>query len=664
MAGFHLHQATTSFVAMLRRPRVRTWLFPAVVTLLVLVFGGLQISGSSVGVYYRYFYGSKPDPSLIFGYPQPVRGDEWNTITPILVSQARTGYHLHNPDIGLGEDMSVILNVPYKNWLVIFQPWNVLFLILPLATAFALSWWFLGGLLAVITYFLALKFLPGRHVLAVLISIFLTASPMIQWWYRSYILVPVALAFAAVLICIRMVEKPQAWWAQLGWSVLLGYLLAVFVFVEYPPFQDMSAIAAVLLFAGWLLKKNYFQPPNRQRLLQAVPYLIGALLLTFGLLAGYYLQDKQAILALAHTTYPGKRVYPSGQAGLAVLAHLLASPFSAELQRHTAAAVSYWANQSEASLFIEYSPLLLLPAGYVLVMSYRRSKKMAWDVAALVLGSLIFYAYLFVPHLTAAFSWLLLDKVPPDRLFMGIGLLDFLLLLVLSGYFAKRPLRRWLVAGMVVLSFIVFTWAGLYTRIHNPGYIQSSLLIYAAAAWMALALGLLLLGRLRLGWGLLTILTLISVVRVNPLYKGLSPLTTTPLSRSIQSLARSHPNDYWLTSSFTLQEYPLANGAKSITGDYSYPQFPLWRVFDPQGKQTFAYNRALHALAQIGSRNSVRLLSTNTIELQVNPCSSIVRKLHLGYFLTTAPLTNRCLRPVQTIAFPAVTTYIYAFPGA
>lgn len=132
-----------------RRPsfRVRPVLaFPLVIFVLVFLATALRISGTSVGVY-DYVLDDDPSDGLALGQPRTVRSDEWAVNTPFTLSQTQNGFSMYDDNIGTGQDMAVVLDVPYADWSAVFRPQNMPFFILPSEFAFALKWWSLAALL-------------------------------------------------------------------------------------------------------------------------------------------------------------------------------------------------------------------------------------------------------------------------------------------------------------------------------------------------------------------------------------------------------------------------------------------------------------------------------------------------------------------------------------
>src|SRR6185295_13851175 len=101
----------------LRRLQNSIWFFPAILLLPLLLLTIFKISGSSIGVYNNILYAkTQPAPGLLLNKPREVRSDEWVVNTPMTIAQAQNGYARVNTNIGNGQDMSVVLDVPTKDW--------------------------------------------------------------------------------------------------------------------------------------------------------------------------------------------------------------------------------------------------------------------------------------------------------------------------------------------------------------------------------------------------------------------------------------------------------------------------------------------------------------------------------------------------------------------
>ncbi len=115
------------------------WIFPAILTLLLIVFTVFKISGSSIGIYQNYFYPGQKDNNLIAGTPQSIRSDEFLNNTQMTIAQSKNHFAQINKNLGYGENMSLVEDSPYKSWSELFKPHNSAFLYSQLITPLLLS---------------------------------------------------------------------------------------------------------------------------------------------------------------------------------------------------------------------------------------------------------------------------------------------------------------------------------------------------------------------------------------------------------------------------------------------------------------------------------------------------------------------------------------------
>src|SRR5438093_230927 len=99
------------------------WFFPVILLIPLVVATALQINGSSVRAYHQILYGKAVDQDLVANQPRPIRSDEWLVTTQQTIAQSKDNFSRINNHIGNGQDMS-ILDVPYKDWNIVFKPHN------------------------------------------------------------------------------------------------------------------------------------------------------------------------------------------------------------------------------------------------------------------------------------------------------------------------------------------------------------------------------------------------------------------------------------------------------------------------------------------------------------------------------------------------------------
>ena len=640
------------------------WFFPATLTVLLVIMTAFKISGSSIGVYYPYFYGNKTkDPSLLLNRPRTIRSDEWLTNTQLTIAQKNDGYKKVNQNVGNGENTSIILDVPNKDWSTFFKPQNLVFFVLPFEYAFALKWWLMGYLLILSCYFFMLFLMPRRRLLAALVGLGLFFSPFIQWWYQYITLAPIYYSLFTSLAFMALVRtKNKKTILLLGLAIT--YLLVCFALVQYPPFQIACALAAVFFLIGYLLEQKH--TINKKDLLPKIAALVCAGIVAGAIVLIFIKSNQMAYDATRNTAYPGHRNISSGGFdGSRLLSSELAFQF-----QFTKDAVNYFfplrgiANQSEASNFIYLMPFLVIPEIALITYDYRKRQKINWVLlATLVLFGLLMIRML-TSYLSTFFKLMALNQVPVNRLLIGLGLLGIINLILLIRNLSSKygfDFPNLAAFGYSLLVFIIEALAGKHIQNLSPGFVNTSRLLILCLP-IPIIVYLLMRKRFVFATSVLLVFSILSAGGVNPLYRGTTVLTNNKLSSAVQNIAHAH-NGRWVTQDTMLENFAIANGIKSLSGVYSYPQLEIWSSLDPHHAQTDIYNRFAHVDFEVGRQNDTKLLlrGGDDILATTGACSQFLKEEDVHFWLTDEKpgQTPTCAKMIDTVIYPGNSFYIY-----
>jgi hypothetical protein len=617
-------------------------------------------------MYHNFLYGNtSKDPNLLFGEPRGIRSDEWLFMSQLTAAQASSGFPRFNENIGsTGRDMSIIIDVPYKEWSALFKPQNLVFFILPLEYAFAFKWWLLLLLLITSLYFLLLRIFNNKRMLATIFSIAGACSPFIFWWYQTATVASVFYGIFIILLAFRIIETQplpkirSKKITSLLYGSLLLYLLVCFALIQYPPFQIPVALVVAAVVCGKLLNAYVDHKKKIKPLVKPVAIMAIAAL-GAGIVVGLFLYTRiDAIKDVAGTVYPGSRSIASG----GLKKYYLFDGFLMPQLQSSARGASFFNNQSEVSNFILLLPFLILP-GLVITYKEFRKKKLDWVFVALQVLGILFVIRMFTPIGDIFFSLLLLNKVPNERLVIGLGLVS----LLHTFYFVekvkpvalKNYTRQLLVAAYSLGCFGLMMIVGLRVKKVYPDFISNSYKIMLLAAVVAVILYLLISGKKLLGGILLLMFSVASVIYIHPLYKGLGFITTNPVSETIKN--RSGPDDVWAVSGDVIYENTaVIKDRDSLSGVQFYPDVEFWRSLGGS-KNDNIYNRYAHVLFESPSTlpEPIRLLQPDLYLVQLN-CSDFIRK-ELDYVVSDKTLTIPCTEFLQTVTFPQKTFYLYKF---
>lgn len=207
-------------------------------------------------------------------------------------------------------------------------------------------------------------------------------------------------------------------------------------------------------------------------------------------------------------------------------------------------------------------------------------------------------------------------------------------------------------------SLIAMLAVGLYTTHHYPTFVTSMLKVLVFAAWVALGVALILLRRFVLGIALLTAFSLLSVYKADPLYRGLSPLVKSPVTKTIESYPK---NATWVVLDNRLFiNFPVMAGRHSLNSVDFYPQLSLWSKIDPLHQYQSIYNRYAHVVFVDDPQltKPFKLEYTDTVYVKFEPCGRFLQT-SAQYVLSPKKLAGSCLSYKQSIDLPATPFYIY-----
>jgi hypothetical protein len=639
------------------------WLFPIILTAVLLLLTVFKINGSSIGVYHTFFYGeNSKDPNLMLGKPRAIRSDEWNVNTQITLAQYNDNFSRINKNLGSGADMSVLYDAPYKDWSILFKPQNWSFFVLPFEQAFAFKWWFIAYLLLLSFYFFTLVVIPGRRLLAAGLAIAFLFSPFIQWWYQYSTLAPIYYSLMAGLLFILLMRSRRRAMRYLL-TLLLAYVLISFALVLYPPFQIPCAIVIGLFCLGYMVENDLV---DKRALLEKFACVLAAILIT-GLTVLTFIHTRQGVIdTITNTAYPGKRIVESG--GFSI-PHLLSGNLDFQLLSNPRAAhYAYPAigatNQSADATFVLLIVFLFIPSLLLLYKTYSDEGKMDWPLAGCNLAFLLFVIWLFVPHLGLFGKVTQLDKVPLIRLTIGLGLVSFIQLVL----FIRRlevlnyVTRKTKIVGAVyaVGVLILLILLGLHVAHAFPGFVGKYRII-AFALPIPVILYSLFIRRFKVAIMVLTGFSLLMGFSVNPIYQGTEILSSNALVNAVHN--SSMKKGYrWAVETSYLENFAFMEGSQSLTGVYGYPQLGLWQN---TGARQYIYNRYAHVYLNVDrdtnhrQPTSLLLGGEDHFAIITEPCSLFLERQRVEYILTDGLIPDNCVQLEKTIQYPTHPYFIY-----
>lgn len=648
-------------------------------TFVFIVLTSLGISGTSLGYYHKLLHGSNANnPGLIYGSPKSIRSDEFLIFSPTTALQAQTGYPRFNESIGSGRDVSIIPEAPIKDWVGIFRPHNFGYFFLPFANAFAFSWWF--GLLALVvsSYLFFMRILDKKKLLSILISTAFALSPFILWWYQVSVLMSLACFFMAALVIMRMVKSERVTWVKSqALSDALHVLALVYVgacmgLLLYVPFLIPIFIVLVFFFAGFIIDGIKSKDIKIADLKKASKLTGIAVILVVLVGVAFYFDRREMISTVMNSEYPGDRKTSSGELPFPPLYRLSESFLMPLLAKPPTGA--FYTNQSEASNFILLLPFLLIPGVLIQIYDYVKRRNISWTLLSIQLLAVLFIARISLPFADNLYKILLLDRVPNNRLMIGLGLLGILQLVYLIKYIPKVKIPKGVQDKFALLfSVLTLCWLLVFSKYHFSEYLNLAhtwWLVSLLAALFASMIGAFLWGRKYLGATILLVFTLFSGFRVMPLQMGQNFIENERITNKIREV--SSPSQSWaVVDNFTFESIPIMAGRKLINGRHPYADLQFWQQIDTEKKHEYIYNRQGHVVfvtnttkpsvflpSQFASINGdLELVKGNAFKVKFS-CNEFTYK-NIDFVLTTNQLELDCLDIVDNVEYPKATFFIY-----
>lgn len=640
-------------------------LLAAVLLFLVGVAGLLRLSGSSIASYERIFEGASADgDDLVFGQPRGIRSDEWLRWTPLVVSQARSGYPAVNQDLRDGIDLTIIDDLPHRSWTAAFEPQHVAFWVQPdVEVAFAFKWYWMAAyaFFSVVVFARRVGSLPVGASL--LVGGLWAASPMFHWWYHGHVWLPVSHALIAMtLFHAAMTSTTLRGRTALG--ALIGYFATAALVVQYPPFVIGAAVPAAV-FCFLLVAQRARDTTWRESLVTIGPSIATAVIVIAGFAIAFVIDKGELIQLVMDSEHPGNRSYESGQADLSYAAHLLSSNLAPNLlsdQRST----NYFTNQSEASNVIFFLPFLVLSGGLIEILRHRKGLPADRISIGLIALSAAEALWLFVPSMTWAFSPFFFTSIPLFRSVMFLGFTQLLLLVRILQVLHRTPgslLPRWFPLAAMGLVAVVTVLANRLIIEENPGFVGGRVPLAASTAALALGVGLLFAATQRprlAGLSLLVVLSLWSSITINPVHRGLGVLQDTSIVRAIERIDAADPTGTWVVNgSFVFENLAVQAGVPSISGSAPHTQAPYWEEVFPWADET-VYDRAAHfEFSLVDTEEAMTLRAVNFVDVRLDPCGTTAERARLRHVVSTTPLDRPCLSLLETVDYPAITFFIY-----
>lgn len=621
----------------------RAVIFPAVLAVAAVVYIGIGLNQSSLGVW-EDMYPARPVDQLVdLGQPKHIRSDEWNTQSPWVLNQVLRSEPETN--VGLGGEKSPLLTaVPIANLAGLVQIKFFGFHILDTGRGF--SWWWAYKTFGLLffAYWLLLILSRGSVAASFIGAVWLYGSSFTQWWLSSN-LPEILIAFM-----IAVLGATYLLFGQRLRGMVLGGLIVPFASLNlllhpYPPFiVPLAYLGAVILLGVAFERGGAF-------MLRSLKYRVAvascSIMVTVWLAASYLTEAWPTIEAAASTSYPGQRISSSG--GLPIL-KLLYGYFEGFRVGESHIPL-LGGNASEAATFAIYFPLIFL--ALPLRSLFSRSGALLLLLALYCISVALWSSTnlpRFIETVMQAGGW---SWVPPARAVVGFGVGSVFATTVLFGRMSDPALQsrsRRARLLLVVVGIICLTAFGGWAHHLDPGFFSQKVILAGCVAG-ALIIGGALLGRTGL-FGLGIALLTAAPLMVNPLVSGLSAVLDKPILRT--AAQGSVASDRWIViGDFVFAQGLKAHGLEVLGGSQMIPNREMTSVLDPDANHEEIWNRYAHVKFSSDPYNEApafELQGPDLYVVAVDVCN-VARDLGVTKIAYTGDVPEgdlRCLRGLHT----------------
>ncbi|GEM_PF-7091298 len=657
----------------------REYWFPILLLGIFTVLVSLQVHGSSLGAYWRYFHGpDQPDRRLLFGTLRYIRSDEYRVSTLWMIAQSQVDFAEENRLLGSGQNL-VLTDSPIANWETIFEPQNWVFFFLPVKYAFAFRWWFRALLLLLAAYILFLEMSGGKWYLAAMAALSLLLMPVIQWWY-STTYVETAAYFLLLLYCFKQMVNYRSAWHLMLWMLTLSYISLCFAFLLYVPTLIPALICLVLMMLGVLLNKLDEEVGTTENFLERMQNIKRELIsrrtrmlfLAFALvlivdafILVIFVDDNRGLIdSIVHSAYPGQRRSIGGNLSPSLF---FGGVFDVALLNNGADWTPLGNNQSEASSFFALSFFLLPVLFFTVIKSALKKESLDYFLVFSMLGYFLLLIWGFFDLPTSVRSFLLLNHSSTHRAILVFGLLNHLLIFY---YLTKVKVEQSLDFGIFAFLyslaiFLVYYYWFTSLKSAVPGFLPNWGVGIGVLLVIFVMLFLLLLQKRMTFWVLFLIFSGVSTFSVNPLYRGLSIILNSKLSEAVREVnITDQRHSFWIVYDIGsgVANYLAANGVRVLNSTQFSPQNEFWGEFDPSGQYMEVYNRYAHINVQTSPAiEGIEFLLTygDAFTLIVNPCNPRLQEIGVSYYVFPNKVGYSCLNLINKAKFENTSFFIY-----
>ena len=576
--------------------------------------------GSSIGKYNDHIEGSNyiSEGSPIIGRIRDIRVDEYGVSTQMMLSQAAEANRFsdyNNLMMGKKTNVSFYPKLVSYNINVLSTLNDIGFLFLPLEQAFSFHWYFQYFAL----FFASLEFfmlITKKNKVWSLVGAFLILfAPAVQWWESTSLIYSGMLAIVFFDKFLNSDKKKF----KLLYSVLIGICGSIYFMNMYPAWM----IPYAYFFFGMVIYE-IINNKGKYKILDIILMALIVIGVMVAIILPSYLSSREIFTLVSKTVYPGAR-FSQGGSNWQDLFNYLLSPFLP---------FRIFANPSEYSQFLSFYPIPFILGLWYLVKNIKSKKNdVLLNIMLIVIVLLSVWNFIKLPYVVSKVSLLYMST--PNRTAVTVGFIcSVLMVYCLANYSSKTVDQKY----FKIITAIACTIFGVYVVSDLIPDFTKKMQLFALILFSIIGI-MVLFNNKKANNVLAIIIVFVSVISglfVHPFSKGLGVIYNKKISTEIQDIVKSDSNALWaaVDTSYIVNNYALANGARMLNSTNYYPNLDLWNVIDDDNSYEQIWNRYAHISISITDEDSYpELTFADSITLHLN--TEDICKLDIKYLLSS-----------------------------
>ena len=585
------------------------------------------------------------------GEASPIRSDEYNAFSPIVLSTMATGGAPTTSVLSAPADINHRYSSGGLFETFVFFDYTLLYTasFLPDAMVFAAHWWLPALLLFLFlpTWF---EQVGSNRRWGWMAAFLIALSPASSWWTMMPIqLIAYTIAGSSLLLsAYRRFTTHQRVIPALQ-SVAAGILIAGLPSF-YIPWSLVLGLPILVATVAWVFAhKGRWKPKLLALGCSGITAMVFA--------AGMLWENREGISALLNTVYPGSRRSTGTAQSIALL---FGAPGLAPMQDMLPVGI----NQSELStaFTITFVWALLLIANINLVGQLRE------NVAVFVVGGfgLLWLLWCTVNFGARGSSIPLLNYVQPARAAQVCGILGSILVCLLLAQLPRKVNWKLPLTAAASCTLVTAYAVSSLQLSYLPEMATSSIATAALAVGLCVFFATKFASRV---WPMVLIsaLAAVPVFSANPLLFGLGDLRESETAKylSAEGKRAAENNEVWASDFGAFDTVMLANGVPSLSGlQRSGPNTEQWKKLDSEGSHANEWNRGggfVHFQWTPGEPMTFEAPVPDTTVVRVDPCDLKLRWPSLRAISSSQTLNAPCLLPERTLTWSGKEFFVYKF---